>query len=598
MAGFSFLPMFPEEVARRGWDGLDVLLVSGDAYVDHPSYGMALIGRLLESRGYRVGIIARPDWRSNKDFSRLGCPRLCALVSGGNVDSMVANYTANKRLRRDDAYGASGMSDGRPDRASIVYTSRLRACFKGLPVILGGIEASLRRLAHYDYWDNAVRRSLLVDAKADMIVYGMAELSLVEVVSRLDRGESIADIQDVRGTVVFVRNTGALPEVQELPSFEQVSSDQVAFNAAFTLAYRHMTSGAGVALIQRHADRVVMQLPPARPLTTAELDASYELPYVRNWHPYYDQFGGVRGLETVRWSLTAVRGCSGECSFCGLAMHQGRIIQSRSERSLVEEARRLTKDPAFRGTISDVGGPTANLYGADCRLWDKSGPCAKRQCLMPEKCPSLETGYAKALSLYRALRRLPGVKHVFVASGLRYDLLMRPEAETYFRELCEYHVSGQLKVAPEHASDPVLRLMNKPPYSAYEEFVRRFERINRGLKSRKYLVNYFISAHPGCGLNEAVACADALAVRHMRPEQVQDFIPLPMTVAGCMYHTGRHPFTGEKIYVPKEPLERDMQRALFQPQNAGSASLVQKAMRIIGREPAKQKVAKMRRPGR
>ena len=465
-------------------------------------------------------------------------------------------------------------------------------------MILGGIEASLRRLAHYDYWDNAVRRSLLVDAKADMIVYGMAELSLVEVISRLDRGENIADIRDVRGTVVFVRDNDIPTEAQDLPSFEQVGSDQAAFNAAFTRAYRHMTSGAGVALIQRHGDRAVMQLPPARPLTTAELDASYELPYVRNWHPYYDQYGGVRGLETVRWSLTAVRGCSGECSFCGLAMHQGRVIQSRSERSLVEEARRLTKDPAFRGTISDVGGPTANLYGAVCRLWDKSGPCAKRQCLMPEKCPSLETGHAKALSLYRALRRIPGVKHVFVASGLRYDLLMRPEAEAYFRELCEHHVSGQMKVAPEHTHDQVLRLMNKPSYATYEEFVRRFENINRGLKSRKYLVNYFISAHPGCGLNEAVACADALAVRHMHPEQVQDFIPLPMTVAGCMYHTGRHPFTGEKIYVPREPLERDMQRALFQPRNAGSASLVQKAMRIIGREPAKQKVAKMRRPGR
>ncbi len=580
----QFLPMFYDEMEKLGWKELDVLLVSGDAYVDHPSYGTALIGRLLESKGYKVGIIAQPDWRRTDDFIRLGRPRLCALVSAGNVDSMVANYTANKRERREDNYTPGGVSGGRPDRTSIVYVNQLRSVFKGLPVILGGVEASMRRLAHYDYWDNKVRRSLLLDAKADMLVYGMGERPVCEIMERLKNGEPCTAIRDVRGTVVALRQGDVPQDSVVLPAFEEVSSDLKAFNTAYRLAYREMNPVSGKILIQRHGDRFVMQNSPALPLGSQELDASYELPYARKWHPSYDASGGVKGFEAVRWSVTVVRGCSGECSFCGLAMHQGRVIQSRSRQSVINEVRRIAKDPAFKGTITDVGGPTANLYGATCGNWESQGPCKDKQCIMPSKCPSLKVGYDECLSLYRALRQVAGVKHVFVGSGLRYDLLLDEDADAYFRELCEFHVSGQMKVAPEHANDKVLALMNKPPHARYEAFVRKFEQVNAGLKSRRYLVNYFITSHPGCGLNEAYDCAMFLRKRDMQPEQVQDFIPLPMTVSGCMYYTGEHPLTGERVYVPKDILEREMQRALVQPQNERSAPFIAKALRILGKK--------------
>ncbi|MBF0594576.1 MAG: YgiQ family radical SAM protein [Candidatus Omnitrophica bacterium] len=579
----KFLPMFHDEMTRLGWKELDVLLVTGDAYVDHPSYGTALVGRLLESRGYKVGIIAQPDWRKQDDFVRLGRPRLCAMVTAGNVDSMVANYSANKRARREDDFAPGGKTGRRPDRASIVYANRLRAAFKGLPIILGGIEASMRRLAHYDYWDDAVRRSLLLDAKADILVYGMGERPVCEVVDRLHQGQGCAMITDVRGTVAGVK-PGQVPEgAVMLPSYDEVSADPKAFNKAFRLAYDEMNPRTGKVLAQPHGDRVVLQNPPALPLSSEELDKSYDLPYARRWHPSYDAQGGVKGFETVRWSITVVRGCSGECSFCGLAMHQGRVIQSRTQHSVLNEVRRMAKDPDFRGTISDVGGPTANLYAASCRNWETHGPCRDKHCIMPSKCPSLKAGYDQCLELYRAIRQVPGVKHVFIGSGLRYDLLIEAEAQAYFKELCAHHVSGQMKVAPEHTDDKVLALMNKPPHAKYEEFVRKFELINAGLKSRQYLANYFITAHPGCDLNEAYNCATTLKKRGMNPEQVQDFIPLPMTVSGCMYHTAMHPFTGERVYVPKNLSEREMQRALIQPQNARSGPFIEKALRIIGK---------------
>lgn len=577
--------MYPEEMRRKGWSELDVLLVTGDAYVDHPSYGTAMIGRLLENRGYRVGVIAQPDWHRLDDFVRLGRPRLCACVTAGNVDSMVANYTANKRPRRDDDYGPGGQAGHRPDRASIVYTNRIHAAFKGLPVILGGVEASMRRLAHYDYWDNAVRRSLLIDAKADMILYGMAERAVLEVVERLDKGEAIQAIRDVRGTVVRIKSS-EIPNdgVLRMPSFEEVRNDPAAFNAAFGMAYEQMNPRKAKALAQPHADQCVLQLPPALPLTTKELDAIYELPYVRAWHLSYDAVGGVKGFEMVRWSITAVRGCPGECRFCGIAMHQSRIVQSRSEASILAEAKAFTRNPQFKGIISDVGGPTANLYGAECANWEGAGPCAKKQCLMPSKCPSLKLGCARALSLFEKLRRIPGVRHVFIGSGLRYDLLMLPEAEAYLRTICEHHISGQMKVAPEHTCNHVLKLMNKPPYERYEEFVGKFEKANAGLKSRRYLVNYFISAHPGSRLNDALACAQTLLSRGMRPEQIQDFLPLPMTVSGCMYHTGMDPLTGERVFVARDFNERAMQRALIQSQNEGNRPLIKKALHLLGRD--------------
>jgi len=564
------------EMKRLRFNELDILIVTGDAYVDHPAYGAALIGRLLESKGYKVGIIAEPDWKHPQSFTRLGHPRLAVLITAGSVDSMIVNYTANKRPRRDSI---SYM----PDRASIVYTNCIRAAFKGIPVILGGTEASMRRLAHYDYWDDCVRRSLLLDSKADMIVYGMGERQIVEVINRLNNQEPISSIRDVAGTVVAVKPFEVPLTAVVLPSFEEVSKDVVLFNKAFALIYHEMNALRGKPVAQGHADRVVLQLPPAKPLTSEELDKSYDLPYLRRWHPSYDIKGGVKGFEVVRWSITAVRGCPADCSFCGLTMHQGRVVQSRSERSILQEVDCIVKDKDFRGTITDVGGPTANLYAASCRVWEKAGPCSTKQCMMPQKCPSLELGYAKALSLYRSIRRVKGVKHVFIGSGLRYDLLVEPEALEYLKELCTHHVSGQMKVAPEHTQDKVLRLMNKPPYQVYEKFVEQFEKVNRKLPSRRYLVNYFITSHPGCDLNEAKACSETLARRGMRPEQVQDFIPLPMTISACLYYTGSHPMTGERVYVPKTHKERTMQRALIQPQNEKSRPLIAKARSILSR---------------
>ncbi len=585
----SFLPMYLDEMAARGWGELDVIIISGDAYVDHPSYGTALIGRLLESKGYRVGIIAQPDWRSLDDFTRLGRPRLCVCVTAGNVDSMVAHYTANKRRRQGDDFAPGGKDGLRPDRAAIVYANRAKAAFKGLPVILGGVEASMRRLAHYDYWDDAVRRSVLIDAKADMIIYGMAERPVVEVMARLAQGEAIAAIRDVRGTVVRVKPAEFPAGTIELPSFEDISRDPEIFNQAFRLAYAEMSPEDGKPLAQRHADQCVLQLPPALPLTPQELDAGYDLAYARTWHPSYDALGGVKGLETVRWSITAVRGCPGECHFCGITFHQGRIVQSRSVASIVREAEGLARDPAFRGTIQDVGGPTANLYGASCANWNKGRVCRGKQCLMPSKCPSLDLGCREAVSLYEAIRRVPGIKHMFVQSGLRYDLLLEPAALDYFKVLCRYHVSGQMKVAPEHTSDEVLALMNKPPYARYEAFVRLFNEINAGLGKKQFLVNYFVSAHPGAGLKEAFDCASMLLSRGMHPEQVQDFLPLPMTVSACMYHTGKHPLTGKSVYVPRKDNERAMQRALVQSQNPGNAPLIDKALNILGKQGVKKK---------
>jgi uncharacterized radical SAM protein YgiQ len=576
--------MFPDEAKKKGWSKLDVIIVSGDAYVDHPSYGTAVIGRVLERRGYKIGIIAQPYWRMLDDFTRLGRPRLCVCVTAGNVDSMVANYTANKKRRRSDDYTPGGLAGMRPNRASIVYTNRIRTAFKGIPVILGGIEASMRRLAHYDYWDDAVRRSILLDAKADMVIYGMGERPIVEVVDRLNKGEIIGSIRDVRGTVVSVKRSEVPPDTIFLPSFEEVRENHEAFNRAFRLAYEQMNPCHGRMVVQPHADQYVLHLPPALPLTTNDLDTSYDLPYMRACHPSYDALGGVKGFETVRWSITALRGCPGECSFCGLSMHQGRIVQSRSRRSILAEAETLARDPAFKGTITDVGGPTANLYGAECRKWTAHDPCSAKQCLMPSKCPSLELGYAKCLGLYKTIRKIPRVKHLFLASGLRYDLLIGLEAEKYLKEICEHYVSGQMKVAPEHTNDSILELMNKPPYRCYEEFVKKFEKVNARLKNRKYLVNYFISAHPGSRLDDALSCAMTLLSRNMRPEQVQDFIPLPMTVSSCLYHTGAHPVSGKRVFVPRRADERAMQRALLQSQNPQNKPLIKKALRILGKE--------------
>jgi uncharacterized radical SAM protein YgiQ len=588
-----FLPMTREEMHERGWETLDILLISGDAYVDHPSYGTAVIGRLLESLGYRVGIVAQPDWRCIRDFQALGRPRLFAGISSGNVDSMVANYTANRRPRRSDDYSPGGQAGLRPDRSLIAYANRCREAFPGLPLVLGGIEASLRRVAHYDYWDDCVRRSILLDAKADLLVYGMGETAVSEIAARLAAGEPPRALDGIRGTVVLRRTppAGSL----ELASFEQVREDPQRFLEAFRSIYANMNPGTARSLAQAHGGRWVVQHAPAWPLAGEELDRLYELPYTRRWHPRYDPSGGVRGLETVRFSLASHRGCCGECSFCSLYLHQGRIVSSRSPESLLREAQALAGRPEFRGTITDIGGPTANLYAASCPLWEKRGSCDGRQCLMPEKCPSLKLGYRKALQLFRAVRRLPGIRHVFLASGFRHDLLLGPEAEEYLEEVLRHHVSGQLKLAPEHSADPVLEAMGKPPFSIYERFLEKLAEVGRRIGRRFYVVNYFISAHPGCGLKEALALALALNQRGMSPEQIQDYLPLPMTAAGAMYHTGVHPLTGRRVYVPRSPEERRLQRALLQPRNPASPPLIRKALKLLGREDLERRLSASRK---
>ncbi|BBO68267.1 YgiQ family radical SAM protein [Desulfosarcina alkanivorans] len=580
----EFLPVSQSDLRQRGWDRLDIILITGDAYVDHPAYGVALIGRVLESHGYRVGVIAQPGWRTDADFKRLGKPRLFFGITSGNVDSMVANYTANKRPRKKDDYSPGGKTGMRPDRALIVYANRVRQAFKDVPVVVGGIEASTRRLAHYDYWDNRVRRSILFDARADMLVYGMGELQIVEIARRLSAGEAIDRLDHIPGTAVIRKDPAFLGDAVTLPSCEVVADSREQFNRAFALFYREQNPVTARPVVQAHGDRFAVVYPPPMPLSQVALDRIYELGYQRAWHPDHDAAGGVQGLETVRHSLVTHRGCSGECNFCSLYFHQGRMVQSRSADSIVREATRLARDPAFRGTISDMGGPTANLYGADCPRWAKKGFCRNRRCMAPEVCPSLDPGYGRSLPLYRRIRAIPEVRHAFIGSGFRHDLFGGSGADACLEELCRYHVSGRMKVAPEHICKPVLDAMGKPPIGIYEAFVGQFNRIGKRLPSRRYLVNYFISAHPGATLKDALEMALYLIKRGMHPEQVQDFIPLPLTLSGTMYHTEIHPHTGKPVYVAKTFRERKMQRALVQYRNPSNRQLIRDALKKLKSE--------------
>ena len=577
----DFLPISRSDMQRRGWADLDIILITGDAYVDHPAYGVALIGRVLESRGYRVGVIAQPDWRTVADFKRLGRPRLFFGITSGNVDSMVANYTANKRPRQKDDYAPGGKAGLRPDRALIVYANRVRQAFKEIPVVIGGIEASMRRLAHYDYWDNRVRRSILFDARADILVYGMGEGQIVEIARRLAQGEAADQLDHIPGTAVIRKDPAFLTEFVTIPACEVVADEPEQFNLAFKRFYAEQNPVTARPVVQAHGDRYAVVYPPPKPLSPAELDAIYELDYRRGWHPIYDAAGGVQGLETVRHSLVTHRGCSGECNFCSLYFHQGRMVQSRSADSIVAEARRLARDPAFRGTITDMGGPTANLYGADCPRWAKKGFCGNKRCMAPQTCASLDPGYDRSLPLYRRIREIPEVKHAFIGSGFRHDLFGGSGADACLEELCRFHVSGQMKVAPEHVSDPVLDAMGKPRIETYDAFVNRFNRINQCLASRRYLVNYFISAHPGSTLRDALEMALYLIQRRMHPEQVQDFIPLPLTLSGAMYHTEKHPITGKGMHVAKTFRERKMQRALVQYRNPSNRQLIRDALKEL-----------------
>jgi len=577
----TFLPVSRLDMQKRGWDALDIILVTGDAYVDHPAFGVAVIGRVLESHGYRVGIIAQPDWRDAEDFKRLGRPRLFFGITSGNIDSMVANYTANKRPRKKDDLSPGGKIGRRPDRALIVYANRVRQAFKNVPVVIGGIEASLRRLAHYDYWDNRVRRSILFDSRADILVYGMGEQQVVEIARRLAAGESIDSLDNICGTAVIRKEPTALGDVVRLPSFEAVTDSTKAFGQAFVAFYREQNPFTAKAVVQAHGDRYAVVFPPPKPLAQADLDAVYELDYRRGWHPDDDAGGGVPGLETVRHSLITHRGCCGECNFCSLYFHQGRLVQSRSADSIVREAERLVRDSSFHGTISDMGGPTANLYGAECSRWSTKGFCRNKRCMVPKTCPSLDPGTAKSLSLYRRIRALAGVNHAFVGSGFRHDLFGDDGTDAFLEELCRFHVSGRMKVAPEHVSDSVLEIMGKPSIRAYDAFVAQFKRVGKRLPAPRFLVNYFISAHPGATLESALEMARYLIARNMHPEQIQDFIPLPLTLSGVIYYTQEDPFSGKSVYVAKTFRERKMQRALIQYRNPANRPLIREALKRL-----------------
>lgn len=554
-----FLPMTKKEMASRGWDACDVVLVTGDAYVDHPSFGAAAIGRWLKRHGYRVGIIAQPDWRSADDFKKLGRPKLFFGVSAGNIDSMLHHYTANRKLRRNDPYSPGGRHGLRPNRATIAYCNRLREAYPGAPLVIGGVEASLRRLAHYDYWDDAVRRSLLLDAKADLLVYGMGERQALEIARRAQAGESVARMKNIRGTAAVLgkREMEDLAKsgrrIAPLPSFHEVSSSNESFNLATRLIVDHVRNSGDTSLVQGHGDRWVLVNPPAAPLSTAEMDEVYGLPYERKAHPSYRE--PVPALETVRWSIVSHRGCYGGCSFCTLYFHQGPAIQSRSIDSIAKEAGILASDPEFRGTITDIGGPTANMYGTGCGSSADVSKCRRRSCLAPSICLKLRADQTPSLNIWRAVEKVPRVKRVLVASGVRHDLALQDRR--YLSDLVRKRTGGHLKVAPEHCSPRVLRLMNKPAIGLFVEFLEMFRRLS---PREQYLVPYLISSHPGCTQEDMNHLARFLKSHRLKVEQVQDFIPLPMTVSAAMYRTGIDPFTGEEVFVERSPAGKLRQR--------------------------------------
>ncbi len=593
----GFLPVTKQDMKDRGWDELDFLYISGDAYVDHPSFGHAIITRLLESEGYRVGIIAQPDWRKNDDFMMLGRPKLGVLISSGVIDSMVNHYTASKKKRSEDLYSPGGKANKRPDRAVIVYTNKARELFKDVPIIIGGIEASLRRFAHYDYWDDKVRRTVLADSKADLLIYGMGEKPILEIARRLKDGEPIDKIQDVRGTAYLARLEDLPEDIRRfvegntdnsdcllLPSFEEVSENKKKYAEAFMMQYNEQNPYLGRTLIQKHADRYLMQNPPALPMNEKEMDRVYSLPYERTYHPMYESEGGVPAITEVEFSITSHRGCCGGCSFCALNFHQGRIIQKRSQRSIINEAKKLIWQPGFKGYIHDVGGPTANFRNKACKKQETKGACKERQCLFPEPCKNLIVDHSEYLELLRKLREIPEIKKVFIRSGIRYDYLILDKNEEFFYELCEHHVSGQLKVAPEHVADRVLEKMGKPKRKVYDKFVKKFYDINKKLNKEQYLVPYLMSSHPGSDLNAAIELALYLKELNYTPQQVQDFYPTPGTLSTCMFYTGIDPRTMKKVYVPKTPKEKAMQRALLQYRKKENYKLVYEALKLANRE--------------
>ena len=580
----NFLPITREEMKERGWDQVDFVYVSGDAYVDHPSFGHAIITRLLESRGYRVGIIAQPDWRKPESVQVFGEPRLGFLVSAGNMDSMVNHYSVSKKRRKTDAYTPGGEMGKRPDYACVVYGNLIRQTYKKTPIILGGIEASLRRMAHYDYWSDKLKRSVLLDSGADVISYGMGEHSIVELAEALDAGIPVEDITYIAGTVVKAKSLDSIYDAEILLSFEDLKADKMNYARSFYTQYLNTDAFNGKRLVEPYSEHLyVVQNPPAAPLTQMEMDDVYSLPYQRTYHPSYEAKGGVPAIKEIKFSLISNRGCFGGCSFCALTFHQGRIVQVRSHESLIEEAKEITKDKDFKGYIHDVGGPTANFRHPSCKKQMEHGVCKTRQCLFPSPCKNLDADHRDYVSLLRKLRDIPKVKKVFIRSGIRFDYLLADKKQEFLRELCEYHVSGQLKVAPEHVAGPVLSLMGKPEHKVYEEFTRQFYKMNERIGKEQYLVPYLMSSHPGSTLKEAVELAEYCRDLGYMPEQVQDFYPTPSTLSTCMYYTGVDPRTMQKVYVPKSPHEKAMQRALIQYRNPELYDLVIEALHKAGR---------------
>ena len=579
----GFLPVTKEEMTARGWEQADFVYVSGDAYVDHPAFGAAIITRLLENEGFKVAFLAQPNWRSTDDFMRFGKPRLGFLVSSGNIDSMVAHYTAAKKKRSSDYYSPGGKFGLRPDRAVIVYCNKIREAYGDIPIIIGGLEASLRRFAHYDYWDDKIRRSILLDAQADLLSFGMGERSIIEIARRLNVGEKISEIRDVRGTCysVDVRETPYYGT--ECPSFENVCSSKKEYAVSCRIQQDEQDFFRGRAVRQRHGSFMLVQNQPAIPLSQEELDAVYDLPFMRTYHPMYEADGGVPGIEEVRFSIAHNRGCFGGCNFCSLAFHQGRYITARSKDSIVKEAKLLTELPDFKGYIHDIGGPTANFRRPSCDGQEKMGLCKGKKCLAPTVCPNLKSNHEEYLDILRTVRSLPKVKKVFIRSGIRYDYMLADKDDSFFKELVANHVSGQLKVAPEHCSAAVLDKMGKPHIEAYLEFSKRYFRYSKKEGKEQYLVPYLMSSHPGSTLREAVELALFLKKIGIRPEQVQDFYPTPGTVSTCMFYTGLDPYTMQEVYVAKTPEEKAMQRALLQYYNPKNKEIIIKALKKAGR---------------
>ena len=575
----QFLPVTKEECEQRGISQLDFVYVTGDAYVDHSSFGPAIISRLLESRGYTVGIIVQPDWKDERSIQALGEPRLAFLVSAGNMDSMVNHYTVARKRRHRDSYSPGGRMGLRPDRAVTVYGNLIRRVYKKTPIILGGIEASLRRLGHYDYWSDKIRRSVLLDSGADLISYGMGEHSIVEIAEALEAGIAVQDLTFIRGTVYRCRNTDHIPDPVFLPSFEEIAASPRRYAESFAVQYRNTDPFTAQTLVEDYGSRgYVVQNPPAYPLTMQEMDDVYGLPYMGTYHPMYEKEGGIPAIEEIRFSLTSCRGCFGSCNFCALTFHQGRIVQARSHESLLEEAVQMTKEPDFKGYIHDVGGPTADFRQPACKKQLTRGACRGRQCLFPTPCPHLEADHRDYLALLEKLRNLPGVKKVFIRSGIRFDYVLADRKNPFLQELVKYHVSGQLRVAPEHVSEPVLKRMGKPSHGVYEEFLRQYRSCVKKLHQEQYALPYFMSSHPGCGLKEAVELAEYIRDMGFMPEQAQDFYPTPSTISTCMYYTGLDPLTMQPVYVPRDPHEKAMQRALIQYRLPENRKLVEEAL--------------------